>query len=117
MRPRGYVIYDTVRTILRGRRLFVCFRAEKQLGMANKRNGWGVFGKDGARRCRPSGQFGRERKTEEKLMPREGERRGAGRKPGGEEHRHVVGEASKVLRLIAFDRQGVEKDAHSVVSK
>ena len=114
MRPRGYIIYDTVRTILRGRRLFVCFRAEKQLGMAKKRNGWGVFGKDGARRC-PSGQFGRERTAEEKNDATGG--RETRRKPGGEEHRHVVGKASKVLWLIAFARQGVEKDAHSVVSK
>ena len=63
------------------------------------------------------GNSGGNERPKRKMMPREGERRGAGRKPGGEEHRHVVGEASKVLRLIAFARQGVEKDAHSVVSK
>jgi hypothetical protein len=60
----------------------------------------------------PIRAFGGERTAEKKNEPREGgdalpdENR-------EEEHRHVVGKSVEVLRLIAFARQGVDKDAHS----
>jgi len=93
-----------------------CFRAEKQLGTAKKRIGWRFRYKDGARRCRPSGHSEGNERPKRKMM-RTGGRDAAvpDENPGGGAHHHV-GKASKVLRLIAFARQGVDKDARSVVS-